>query len=85
MLVCLFVTDTTIAELIKEVTDSNSFLDTLQLQQELMLCVDTDKVQPFIEDCIAHKEPLVKVRQVPYLKKLFLKIKLLIVLLYSLL
>lgn len=47
--------------MIKEETDSSDFLDTLHTQQELMLCVDTDKVQPYIEDCIAHKEPLVKV------------------------
>ncbi|XP_054271006.1 vacuolar protein sorting-associated protein 33A isoform X2 [Macrosteles quadrilineatus] len=54
-------THTTIAEMIKEVTDSTEFLDTLRAQQEMMLCVDTDKVQPYIEDCIAHKESLVKV------------------------
>lgn len=47
--------------MIKEETDSSDFLDSLHTQQELMLCVDTDKVQPYIEDCIAHKEPLVKV------------------------
>lgn len=47
--------------MIKEVTDSDSFLGTLHCQQEMMLCVDTDKTQPYIEDCIAHKEPLVKV------------------------
>uniref|UniRef100_A0A1B6E3U9 Vacuolar protein sorting-associated protein 33A n=1 Tax=Clastoptera arizonana TaxID=38151 RepID=A0A1B6E3U9_9HEMI len=54
-------THTTIAVLIKEITDSSAFMDTLQLQQDLMLCVDTDKIQPYIEDCIACKEPLVKV------------------------
>ncbi|XP_046670558.1 vacuolar protein sorting-associated protein 33A isoform X1 [Homalodisca vitripennis] len=54
-------THTTIAEMIKEVTDTDQFMDFLDCQQEMMLCVDTDKVQPYIEDCIAHKEPLVKV------------------------
>lgn len=52
---------TTIAELIKEVTDTSEFLESLQLEQDLMLGVDTDKVQPHIEDCIAHEEPLIKV------------------------
>ncbi|KAL1131088.1 hypothetical protein AAG570_012325 [Ranatra chinensis] len=54
-------TYTTIAELIKNVTDSTEFLDSLQLEQELMLGVDTDRVQAHIEDCIAHQQPLVKV------------------------
>jgi hypothetical protein len=53
--------DTTIAELIKEVTDSSSFLESLQTEQEFMNGIDTDKVHPYIEDCIAQKEPLIKV------------------------
>nr|XP_014289619.1 vacuolar protein sorting-associated protein 33A isoform X2 [Halyomorpha halys] len=52
---------TPIAELIKQVTDSSDFLDSLQLEQELMLGVDTDKIQSHIEDCIAHEQPLIKV------------------------
>lgn len=52
---------TPIAELIKQVTDSSEFLDSLQLEQELMLGVDTDKIQSHIEDCIAHEQPLIKV------------------------
>ncbi|CAH1391975.1 unnamed protein product [Nezara viridula] len=52
---------TPIAELIKQVTDSSEFLDSLQLEQELMLGVDTDRVQSHIEDCIAHEQPLIKV------------------------
>lgn len=55
------ISDTTIAELIKEVTDSNSFLESLQTEQEFMNGIDTDKVHPYIEDCIAQKEPLIKV------------------------
>lgn len=54
-------THTTIAELIKEVTDSNSFLESLQTEQEFMNGIDTDKVHPYIEDCIAQKEPMLKV------------------------
>ncbi|XP_049767289.1 vacuolar protein sorting-associated protein 33A [Schistocerca serialis cubense] len=52
---------TTIAELIKEVTDSDSFLECLQTEQEFMNGIDTDKVHPYIEDCIAQQEPLIKV------------------------
>ena len=59
-MICLFL-DTPIAELIKQVTDSSDFLDSLQLEQELMLGVDTDKIQAHIEDCIAHEKPLLKV------------------------
>ncbi|PSN50584.1 Vacuolar protein sorting-associated protein 33A [Blattella germanica] len=54
-------THTTIAELIKEVTDTNNFLESLQLEQEFMNGIDTDKVHPYIEDCIAQKEPLIKI------------------------
>lgn len=54
-------TYTAIAELIKEVTDSADFLNALQTEQELMLCVDTGNVHPYIEDCIANKHPLIKV------------------------
>lgn len=52
---------TTIAEMIKEVTDSNDFLEYLQIEQELLNCIDTDKPNSFIEDCIAQKKPLLKV------------------------
>ncbi|KAH9503153.1 Vacuolar protein sorting-associated protein 33A [Bulinus truncatus] len=52
---------TSIAELIKDVTDSDEFLDALRCQQELTHGIDTDKVNPYIEDCIAKMEPLSKV------------------------
>ncbi|XP_035829204.1 vacuolar protein sorting-associated protein 33A isoform X2 [Aplysia californica] len=52
---------TSIAELVKEVTDSDEFLDSLRCQQELTHGIDTDKVNPYIEDCIAREEPLSKV------------------------
>lgn len=53
--------DTTIAELIKEETDSCCFLESLQLEQEFMNGIDTDKVHPILEDMIAQKMPLIKV------------------------
>nr|CAD7427329.1 unnamed protein product [Timema monikensis] len=54
-------THTTIAELIKELTDSDDFLESLQTEQEFMNGIDTDRVHPYIEDCIAQKHPLLKV------------------------
>ncbi|XP_037796151.1 vacuolar protein sorting-associated protein 33A-like [Penaeus monodon] len=51
-------THTTIAELIQEQTASGNFRPALQLEQEFLKGLDTDKVNPFIEDCIAQKEPL---------------------------
>lgn len=53
--------DTTIAEMIKEVTDSTNFLETLQIEQELLNCIDTDKPNSYIEDLIAQETPLIKV------------------------
>ena len=55
------ISDTTIAELIKEVADSNNFLESLQIEQEFMNGIDTDKVHPYIENSISQKEPLIKV------------------------
>ncbi|KAL7287732.1 hypothetical protein TKK_0018117 [Trichogramma kaykai] len=52
---------TTIAEMIKEVTDSSNFLETLQIEQELLNGIDTDKPNSYIEDLIAQQEPLIKV------------------------
>lgn len=57
---CLFA-DTTIAEMIKEVTDTSNFLECLQVEQELLNCIDTDKANPHIENMIAQQEPLLKV------------------------
>lgn len=51
-------THTTIAEMVKDVTDSNDFLDELTCEQEFLLCADVDKASPFIEDLIAKKAPL---------------------------
>ncbi|XP_075390138.1 vacuolar protein sorting-associated protein 33A isoform X1 [Tenrec ecaudatus] len=65
---------TSIAELIKDVTSesltsvlgstplaSEDFFDKLTVEQEFMSGVDTDKVNNYIEDCIAQKHPLIKV------------------------
>lgn len=47
--------------MIKEVTDSNAFLESLQTEQELLNCIETDKPNPYIEDMIAQQQPLLKV------------------------
>ena len=47
--------------MIKEVTDSANFLETLQVEQELLNCIDTEKANTYIEDLIAQQEPLIKV------------------------
>ncbi|RWS28893.1 Vacuolar protein sorting-associated protein 33A-like protein [Leptotrombidium deliense] len=47
-------------ELIKQVTDSEEFRDTLLVEREF-LTVTTDKVHNYIEDCISREEPLNKV------------------------
>ncbi len=52
--------DTSIAELIKEVTDSDEFMDNLRTQQEFINGIDTDKAHPYLEDCIARQESIVK-------------------------
>uniref|UniRef100_A0A671G4P6 VPS33A core subunit of CORVET and HOPS complexes n=1 Tax=Rhinolophus ferrumequinum TaxID=59479 RepID=A0A671G4P6_RHIFE len=52
---------TSIAELIKDVTTSEDFFDKLTVEQEFMSGIDTDKVNSYIEDCIARKHPLIKV------------------------
>ncbi|KAF4113737.1 vacuolar protein sorting-associated protein 33A [Onychostoma macrolepis] len=52
---------TSIAELIKDITTSEDFFDSLTVEQEFMTGVDTDKVSTYIEDCIAQKDPLIKI------------------------
>lgn len=54
-------THTTIAEMIKEITDSSAFLDELDCEQEFLMCSDIDKASTFVEDLIAQKAPLKKV------------------------
>uniref|UniRef100_A0A2K5IE40 VPS33A core subunit of CORVET and HOPS complexes n=1 Tax=Colobus angolensis palliatus TaxID=336983 RepID=A0A2K5IE40_COLAP len=52
---------TSIAELIKDVTTSEDFFDKLTVEQEFMSGIDTDKVNNYIEDCIAQRHSLIKV------------------------
>lgn len=52
---------TGIAEKIKEKTDSDDFREALGTEQEFFNGIDTDKAHPYIEKCIATKEPLIKV------------------------
>ncbi|XP_064460766.1 vacuolar protein sorting-associated protein 33A-like [Ornithodoros turicata] len=52
---------TSMAELIKEVTDKESFFDLLAVEQEFMNGIDTDKINPHIEECIAREESIYKV------------------------
>ncbi|XP_037091633.1 vacuolar protein sorting-associated protein 33A-like [Pollicipes pollicipes] len=52
---------TSIAELIKERTDSEAFLESLQAEQEMMNGIDTERPQPHIEELIARKADLTKV------------------------
>ncbi|XP_033333810.1 vacuolar protein sorting-associated protein 33A [Megalopta genalis] len=70
----------TIAEMIKEVTDSCSFLESLQIEQELLNCIDTDKPNAYIEDLIAQQQPILKVLRLLCIQSLTnsgLKLKLL--------
>uniref|UniRef100_A0A671L0A8 Vacuolar protein sorting-associated protein 33A n=1 Tax=Sinocyclocheilus anshuiensis TaxID=1608454 RepID=A0A671L0A8_9TELE len=43
------------------VSASEDFFDSLTVEQEFMTGVDTDKVSTYIEDCIAQKDPLIKI------------------------
>ncbi|KAK1892700.1 Vacuolar protein sorting-associated protein 33A [Dissostichus eleginoides] len=52
---------TSIAELIKDITTSEAFFDNLTVEQEFMTGVETDKVNTYIEDSIAQKDPLIKI------------------------
>ncbi|XP_019394282.1 PREDICTED: vacuolar protein sorting-associated protein 33A [Crocodylus porosus] len=52
---------TSIAELIKDITTSEDFFDNLTVEQEFMSGIDTDKVNNYVEDCIAQKHPLIKI------------------------
>ena len=52
---------TSMAELIKEVTDTEEFYEMLETEHEFINCIESDKSNIYIEDCIAREEPLVKV------------------------
>ena len=47
--------------MIKEITISEDFQEALQVEQDLLNGIDTDKVCPYIEDFICKQEPLTKV------------------------
>lgn len=49
---------TIIAEMLKETTSSDDFLDTLDCEQEFLVCAEIDKASSFVEDLIAKKAPL---------------------------
>ncbi|XP_064620960.1 vacuolar protein sorting-associated protein 33A-like [Lineus longissimus] len=51
-------THTSVAELIKEVTDTDEFLQCLRTQQEFINGIETDKPNPYVEDSIARREQL---------------------------
>lgn len=51
-------THTAIAELIQERITRGIFWPALQMEQEFLKGLDTDKVNPFVEQCIAQKESL---------------------------
>lgn len=50
-------THTTIAEMLKDFTSSDQFLDELECEQEFLICSDVDKINPFIEDLMANQAP----------------------------
>ncbi|CAG2204838.1 VPS33A [Mytilus edulis] len=52
---------TSIAELVKEYTDTDEFIDCLRCQQEFINSIETDKVHTYIEDCMGKQEPINKV------------------------
>lgn len=57
----MFSPDTTVAGLIKDLTDKTSFRNSINLQQEIILGIDSDKVLPQIEDLISNKFDLITV------------------------
>lgn len=54
-------THLTIAEMIKEQIDNEKFMGDLRMEHDIILGIDTDKVNSRIEDCMANKADLVKI------------------------
>lgn len=52
---------TSIAEVVKEQTDSDDFRESLRVEQEFFNGIDTDKLHGYIDKCICSKQPLTKV------------------------
>uniref|UniRef100_A0A673LEN3 Vacuolar protein sorting-associated protein 33A n=1 Tax=Sinocyclocheilus rhinocerous TaxID=307959 RepID=A0A673LEN3_9TELE len=61
MTLFLFLLLTFFCALLSCVSASEDFFDSLTVEQEFMTGVDTDKVSTYIEDCIAQKDPLIKI------------------------
>lgn len=57
--------DTTVAEMIKDVTDSEEFAERIKNEHEVLLGMVTDRAHPFIEDCMACKVDILKVNNPP--------------------
>lgn len=47
--------------MIKEQTDSEEFRESVKNEHEMLLGIVTDKVHPYIEDCVAQKIDVIKV------------------------
>ncbi|KAJ3603720.1 hypothetical protein NHX12_028461 [Muraenolepis orangiensis] len=62
---------TSIAELVQDITTSEAFFDNLTVEQEFMTGVDTDKVNTYIEDCIAQKDDLIKILRLVCMQSVF--------------
>lgn len=56
-----FSLDMTIAEMIKDVTKSDEFGDLVKNEHEMILGSIGDRINPYVEDLMAHKADLVKV------------------------
>ncbi|KAI0225757.1 Vacuolar protein sorting-associated protein 33A [Lamellibrachia satsuma] len=54
-------THISIAQMVKELSGTDEFLDALHTQQDFFKGTDTDKPSAYIEDCIAKQEPILKV------------------------
>ncbi|XP_065201520.1 vacuolar protein sorting-associated protein 33A [Planococcus citri] len=51
----------TVAEMIKEQTDSEDFRESVKNEHEMLLGIVSDRVHPYIEDCMAQKVDVIKV------------------------
>ncbi|XP_015782840.1 vacuolar protein sorting-associated protein 33A [Tetranychus urticae] len=64
------INQTSIAEIVKTVVDTEEFNQTVEAEQLFVNGVDTDKVNTYIEDCIARQEPLTKILRLISLQSL---------------
>ncbi|EDV24105.1 uncharacterized protein TRIADDRAFT_57259 [Trichoplax adhaerens] len=61
---------TTIAEMLKKITDDSAFRDKLQFEQEMIATVDIDKINMYIEELLATGQPITKVLRLICLQSL---------------